>query len=126
MASCCEGRQISILDNLPHTLTFEQFTAVQSSIGGSHMEPSSYATGKKGFVQSANHSEIERYGKYDQKVTHKILMDPDDEALLTIGDTILVTASDTDTFVGDRFEVRSHGEATAGMGYLSSVMVEKV
>jgi len=115
---------VSLLDNLPHQLTFSRQTYTRGSIGGQLATPAAYATGKEGWVQSASHREINEFQKRGQAITHKVLMAPDDEALLTEGDTITVTAGDT--FVGHILQVRSSGEATAGCGWLSSVYVEKL
>ena len=67
---------------------------------------------------------VKRGWRYSNDDVHKVLMAVADADLLTEGDTLLVTAGDT--FVGHRHEVRSAGEASAGLGWVARVYIEKV
>jgi hypothetical protein len=109
---------MSLLEHFPHTLTFSHRTHTRGTIGGQMTTLTSFATAKEGWVQSASHREVTEFQKRDQKITHKVLLAPADADLLTVDDVLTVTAGDT--FVGKKYQVRSVGEASAGLGWVST------
>lgn len=113
---------MSLLETFPHTLTFSRRTHLLSAIGGDKSTLTAYATGKKGWVQSARHAEVDRFQRRGQDISHTILLAPADQGLLQPGDAITVTAGDT--FLASVFDVRSSGERTAGLGWMSTAFVE--
>lgn len=113
-----------LLEEFPHTLTFNHRTHTRGTIGGQLSALSPFATGKEGWVQGATHSEVLSFQKRDENITHKVLLAPADADLLTVDDVLTVTAGDT--FVGQQYEVRSVGEASAGCGWVSTAYVRRI
>lgn len=109
---------MSLLENMPHQLDFSHRTHTRGAIGGQLSALTQFATAKSGWVQSASHREVTEFQKRDQKVTHKVLLAPADADLLSVDDVLTVT--DGPTFVGKKFQVRSVGEASAGLGWVST------
>jgi hypothetical protein len=110
---------MSLLNNLPHTVTHTRRKYLRDEYMGNTTQIETLSTGVSAWVQNASQREIEQYQKRDELITHKVYYASDPS--IRPGDRITVTAGPS--FVGDVFNYESLTDRSAGLGVLFRIMV---
>jgi hypothetical protein len=99
--------------------------AVGDDIGGDYDDPEVVASDIECWVQPASDSEIDRFQRREQIVTHKVYFRG---SVPYVPGYILTPKNGRATcpFAGATLEVKSKAEATAGTGLLYRVMAEEI
>jgi hypothetical protein len=112
---------MTLLDNMPHTVTTSRKYYERDELGGNITKFSTLAADVSAWVQNASMSEIQEFEKRDERVTHKVFFAPDHD--LRPGDKISVTVGPS--FVDVELHYRASTERSAGMGVLFTAMCEQ-
>ena len=116
---------MSLPDNLPHKCTISRSVTVEDGLGGDYDDLQTVESDRACWVQPASDSEINRFQRREQNVTHKVYF----RGNPSVGPGFVITPANgiaTCPFAGATLEVRSAAEATAGTGLLYRVMAEEI
>jgi hypothetical protein len=112
---------MTLLDNLPHTVSHYRKMYEQDEYLGNTTGTTALATDVKAWVQNANMRDVAEYQKEDETITHKVLYASNPS--LRPGDTIVVTAGPS--FVGVTMNYKTSTDRSAGLGWLFTAMCEQ-
>jgi hypothetical protein len=112
---------MTLLENLPHTVSHFRKKYSRDEYGGNITEQESRATGVKAWVQNAAYSEITEFQKQDEVITHRVMYAS--APSLRPGDVVTVTAGPS--FVGVEMEYKASTDRSAGLGVLFTAMCEE-
>lgn len=117
---------MSLFDNLPHTAAIQERTITQDVLLGETETWADSTTGLSVWVQVASQQEIDEFQRRDIRVTHRVYFNADPTTYFSqeadAGQYSILCS--TGSFANQRLTVRSHAEATAGVGWGWKVMVE--
>jgi hypothetical protein len=118
---------MTLLDNLPHTAAIRKRSIVQDDYLGETETYVNSTTGLSVWVQPASQKEIDEFQRKDISVTHKVYFNTDptayfDDEEANAGEYEILPS--TGPMANQSLEVRSHAEATAGVGWGWKVMCE--
>ena len=111
---------MSLLDNMPHTVRHERNTYTRDEQGAETEAPEIITAAVEAWVQNATRSEITEFEKRDERVTHKVFFNADQD--LRPGDYLVVTAGPS--HVGERLKFQAYSDRSAGLGVLFGAMCE--
>jgi len=105
---------MSLIDNLPHTVTHRRPSYARDEYGGNLETTTNVATGVSAWVQMASANQISEFAKRDQLISHTVYFESDPG--LRPGDSIIVSAGPS--FVGVEMEYVAGTDYSAGLGVL--------
>ena len=108
---------MSILDNLPNTATAKIRTRTKDSLGGAKDSYATVFSDRACWLQAASSNEVVEFQRRSITVTHKVFFTTDP----AVDNRHILVISETD------YKVQSSAkpDASAGMGVVYRVMVEK-